>query len=153
MLYVLYCPAEGHGCVCKPPIPPAVKIEKDLSPTFWPYSQGHMMSVKHKQAFDELAVFKVYKRRSKAWVQHLWNCQNGVVIKNTHVKNESPIPYGKKVMGNVKLFQMKVKTRSQYKYHIPYSGNFSLGSYFRDFADCIRSRENKNRNNLFQQKI
>ena len=36
---------------------------------------------------------------------------------------------------------------------IPYSGKFSLGSYFRDFADCIRSRENKNRNNLFQQKI
>ena len=36
---------------------------------------------------------------------------------------------------------------------IPYSGKFSLGSYFRDFADRIRSRENKNRNNLFQQKI
>ena len=31
---------------------------------------------------------------------------------------------------------------------LPYSGKFSLGSYFRDFADCIRSRENKNRNNL-----
>ena len=38
-------------------------------------------------------------------------------------------------------------------YHIPYSGKFSLGSYFRDFADCIRGRENKNRNNLFQQKF
>ena len=36
---------------------------------------------------------------------------------------------------------------------IPYSGKFSLGSYLRDFADCIRSRENKNRNNLFQQKF
>ena len=34
-----------------------------------------------------------------------------------------------------------------------YSGKFLLGSYFRDFADCIRSRENKNRNNLFQQKF
>ena len=37
--------------------------------------------------------------------------------------------------------------------NIPYSGKFSLGSYFRDFADRIRSRENKNRNNLFQQKF
>ena len=37
--------------------------------------------------------------------------------------------------------------------NIPYSGKFSLGSYFRDFADCIRSRENKNRNNLFEQKF
>ena len=36
---------------------------------------------------------------------------------------------------------------------IPYSGKFSLGSYFRDFADCIQSRENKNCNNLFQQKF
>ena len=36
---------------------------------------------------------------------------------------------------------------------LPYSGKFSLGSYFRDFADCKRSRENKNRNNLFQQKF
>ena len=36
---------------------------------------------------------------------------------------------------------------------IPYSGKFSRGSYFRDFVDCIRSRENKNRNNLFQQKF
>ena len=38
-------------------------------------------------------------------------------------------------------------------YSIPYSGKFSLGSYFRDFADCIQSRENKNRNNLFKQKF
>ena len=36
------------------------------------------------------------------------------------------------------------------KKRIPYSGKFSMGSYFRDFADCIRSRENKNRNNIFQ---
>ena len=36
---------------------------------------------------------------------------------------------------------------------LPYSGKFSLGSYFRDFADCIQSRENKNRNNLFQQQF
>ena len=33
------------------------------------------------------------------------------------------------------------------------SGKFSLGSYFRGFADWIRSRENKNRNYLFQQKF
>ena len=38
-------------------------------------------------------------------------------------------------------------------FNLPYSGKFSLGSYFRDFANCIRSRENKNRNNLFQQKF
>ena len=38
-------------------------------------------------------------------------------------------------------------------YNIPYSWKFSLGSYFRDFADCIRNHENKNRNNLFQQKL
>ena len=44
---------------------------------------------------------------------------------------------------------MKMKT----KMILPYSGKFSLGSYFRDFADCIRSHENKNRNNLFQQKF
>ena len=36
---------------------------------------------------------------------------------------------------------------------VPYSGKFSLGSYFCDFADYIRSRENKNRNNLFQQQF
>ena len=40
-----------------------------------------------------------------------------------------------------------------HKYKLPYRRKFSLGSYFRDFADCIRSRENKNRNNLFQQKF
>ena len=34
---------------------------------------------------------------------------------------------------------------------LPYSGKFSLG-YFHDFADSIRSRENKNGNNLFHQK-
>ena len=33
-------------------------------------------------------------------------------------------------------------------FQLPYSGKFSLGSYFRDFADYIQSRENKNRNNL-----
>ena len=46
---------------------------------------------------------------------------------------------------------LNMKTLS--KISIPYIGKFSLGSYFRDFADCIRSRENKNRNNLFQQKF
>ena len=44
-------------------------------------------------------------------------------------------------------------TDCAFKFGIPYSGKFSLGSYFRDFADWIRSRENKNRNNLFQQKF
>ena len=38
---------------------------------------------------------------------------------------------------------LNMKTLS--KISIPYIGKFSLGSYFRDFADCIRSRENKNR--------
>ena len=36
---------------------------------------------------------------------------------------------------------------------IPCSGKFLQGSYFHDFADCMWSCENKNRNNLFQQKF
>ena len=47
---------------------------------------------------------------------------------------------------------MSLKLNSMF-HDVPYSGKFSLGSYFRDFAECMWSHENKNRNNLFEKKF
>ena len=44
-----------------------------------------------------------------------------------------------------------VKICINFSYRI--AGNFRWVLIFHDFADCIRSRENKNRNNLIQQKF
>ena len=44
------------------------------------------------------------RSRSRSRDQNLWYHQKGLVIRNTHVKYESPISYGKKVMCKVGSF-------------------------------------------------
>ena len=69
------------------------------------------------------------------------------------LKNFNIGPNLNTIRGRALIFHMSLCIPYDKTFHIPYSGKFSLGSYFRDFADCIRSRENKNRKNLFQQKF
>ena len=45
------------------------------------------------------------KVKSRSQGQKLWYHVKGLVIRNTHVKYESPTSYGIKVMANVKVFQ------------------------------------------------
>ena len=46
--------------------------------------------------------------RSRSQGQKLWYHAKGLVLKNTHVKYESPTSYGLKVMTNVKVFATDV---------------------------------------------
>ena len=43
------------------------------------------------------------RSRSRSHVQNLWYHRKGRVIRNTHIKYENPISYGKKVMHNVRV--------------------------------------------------
>ena len=57
-------------------------------------------------------MLKFFKSRSKVTVkvthvQNLWFRREGLVIRYTHAKYESPISYNKKVMANVKVFFQK----------------------------------------------
>ena len=45
--------------------------------------------------------------------QNLWFHQKCLVIRNTHVKYDSPMSNGKKVMCKVEVFQMYVKGHGQ----------------------------------------
>ena len=51
--------------------------------------------------------------RSRSQGKKLWSNVKGLVIRNTHVKYESPTSYGLKVMANVKVFQKWVKVQGQ----------------------------------------
>ena len=52
--------------------------------------------------------------RSRSQSQKFWCWQKGLVTRNTHVKFESPIPYGSKVMTKVKFFsKIGQKSRSR----------------------------------------
>ena len=46
-------------------------------------------------------------------VKKFWFQQKGLATTNTHVKYESPISFGSKVMAKVKFFQKYVKSQGQ----------------------------------------
>ena len=53
------------------------------------------------------------KSRSRSRGKKFWFQQEGLATRNTHVKYESPISFGSKVVAKVKFFQKKVKSQGQ----------------------------------------
>ena len=45
------------------------------------------------------------KSRSRSQGENFWDQQEGLATSNTHVKYESPISFGSKVVAKVKFFQ------------------------------------------------
>ena len=109
-----YCTVQlkNTRCVCEPLMTPTATKVSNLCPTFWPHSQG-AYDISEEMNWQCLRFTKVGQRwQSNSWVQHLWNRQNGVVIKNMKALSFMV----RKLWAILKFFKSRSKLRVKVTY-------------------------------------
>ena len=83
------------------------------------------LSLLVQKLWPKLSFFSKVGQKSRSRGKNFWLQQKGLVTRNTHVKYESPISFGSKIMAKVKFFSkvgQKSRSTSQGKKFLESTG-------------------------------